>query len=136
MADTVNARSKSRCYLGSACIYLDHLSFEDPPVRDLDEKNVDRLFNIFKIEGCKRYERMNHVLVLIEHHDLKRTLRANNISSTQIKREDPPFIKLSDNFSLVCLHGRHRLAAAKLFLKPREQWWVVDVFRADGQNLV
>ena len=32
------------------------------------------------------------------------------------------------NHDLICLHGRHRIEAAKKYLHPDDKWWVVDLY--------
>ncbi|KAL9616021.1 MAG: hypothetical protein Q9160_009059 [Pyrenula sp. 1 TL-2023] len=131
MADIALVKAKSQHYLGSALVSLSDLSFENE-FRKFDEKNVDRLLKIFAIEGCKRYDPMNHVPALITRRDLKRALRKSSIPLRHLKHHEPPYINLHRAPSLVCLHGFHRVAAAKAFLGPHEQWWILDLYQANG----
>lgn len=131
MADVALVKARSRHYIGSALVSLLELSFENE-FRKFDEKNVHRPQKIFVIEGCKRYDPINHVPALITRRDLKRAIRKSGVPLKDLKHHEPPYIDMHRAPSLVCLHGFHRIAAARAFLGPHEQWWVLDLYQADG----
>jgi hypothetical protein len=116
-------REKSRAFCGSVKIPLDKLRGEELPEnpRQFDEKNVARLLDIFNKDGCQRREPDNHVPVLIARSALPEgPLRVG--SDLQLFNPDHP---------LTCLHGRHRLEAARKFLSGNDRWWVADLY-SDG----
>ncbi|KAL5331286.1 hypothetical protein ACEPPN_000816 [Leptodophora sp. 'Broadleaf-Isolate-01'] len=39
-----------------------------------------------------------------------------------------PMLKFPTSCQLECLHGRHRIEAAREFLLPTDRWWVVDLY--------
>ena len=113
-------REKSRSFYGSFKIPLEKLRHENLPEnpRQFDEKNVERLVNVFKKEGCQRREAENHVPALISRPEIS--------SVPPRAEEDLPSYNPSN--PLVFLHGRHRLEAAQRFLREQDRWWVVDLY--------
>ncbi len=117
-------REKSRTFCGSVKIPLDKLQHEELPEnpRQFDKKNVARLLDDFRREGCQRREPDNHVPVLISRSALPEGL-----------------LRVSDDFQLfqpehplTYLDGRHRLEAARKFFTDRNsRWWIADLY-SDG----
>ena len=129
----VEKRSKFR---GSAKVQLKHLYFESDKESDsasfLDHKNVARLVQIFKLEGCNRLDLEHRVPVIIDEELLQRSLHQTGVASGDLlKRHIPPDLTFPASTSLRCLHGRHRIAAARDFLELGHKWWTVD-FYSDG----
>ena len=126
MADANHTRPRnSRTLLATAKCSLHHLQpqpIEQCP-RQLDPKNVGRLVEIYKLEGCKRLERENFVPVVVGSDVWETTTRSGGGDG------DLQWLKPSEQ--LVYLHGRHRIEAAKVFLHPDDRWWVVEVYAAD-----
>ena len=118
-------------FQGSAKIHLKHFDFfedsEIPAALKLDDKNVGRLMQIFKLEGCKRLEPEHHIPALIEETVLEQSLVQSGLQLGSL-RDIPPVLELPDNYRLVCLHGKHRIAAANRFLLPGNKWWTVDLY--------
>lgn len=119
-------------FRGQAKIHLKHLTFETdslPGTRRLDDSNVDRLVKIFELEGCSPLEPEHHVPVIISLDVLNWALNnAHKSLSDLLSCANPPWISPESDVRLVCLHGKHRLAAAQEFLKPGHKWWVVDLY--------
>lgn len=88
-------------------------------VRDVDEKNVARLRLIFKTEGCQREDSAHVIPALIAKAELDQTWLTSN---------RPAEIPLSPDQTLLCLHGKHRVLAAKEVLPLRDQWWTLALY--------
>ncbi|KAL9129890.1 MAG: hypothetical protein Q9217_001790 [Psora testacea] len=102
--------------LGHARVKIDKLVYTDNDVRQFDPRNKDRLVSIFRFQGCCRDDAVHRVPALIEP-ELYHEADGNG------------FLDLST--PVRCLHGRHRLEAAKEFLPVGDQWWTVDFFPQD-----
>jgi len=134
--------AKQESFCGSARIDLQDLYFDDEDytrVLDnedlshfLDEKNVARLKGIFEVEGCTRLDPENYVPVLISEEQLQDGLKVSGITKTQLLQPEkvPPILQFSPATRLECLHGKHRIAAAKQILLAGDQWWTVDLYSA------
>ena len=123
-------KERQKHFRGRAKIKLSNLSF----VRDkntsleLSAKNVSRLVAVFSTQGCLRLDEENYIPACISGQALNSALERSRLQSEQLSAPyDPPFLDLGD-YRLICLHGRHRIEAAKLFLGPFDEWWVVDLY--------
>lgn len=116
---------QSRRHLGAAKIFLEHLFCS---TRELDSKNVTRLQNVFRNLGCRRLEPNNRVPVLITQEQFDHISRENG--NPDFESSDPPILRT--NIRLECLHGMHRLAAGRNFLRGAERWWCADLILADS----
>lgn len=124
---------KQSCFRGSAKIHLKHLKYENVVKEDdrlfLDPKNIARLIQVYQLEGCLRLDIEHHVPAIIKEKDLQTSLKLSNVDPADLfKRGLPPELEFSGDVTLVCLHGRHRLEAAKEFLLPGDKWWIVDLY--------
>ncbi|KAI9736725.1 MAG: hypothetical protein M1834_000929 [Cirrosporium novae-zelandiae] len=118
-------------WCGSAKVDLRFLAYTEAKhdARWIDEKNVERLIQIFHLEGCHRLDLENHVPVLISEEQLHQALsRAHLARQDLLNLNEFPFITFEDDIRLICIHGKHRLIAADKFLCPSEKWWVVDLY--------
>lgn len=121
-------------FRGSAKVRLRHLTFEQhPDVQSqptfLDQKNVARLEKVFSIEGCLRLDPEHRVPVILDDKDLERSLREANVANGELfNAKIPPTLSFPHGYSLRCLHGRHRIAAAQKFLLAGDKWWIVDIY--------
>ncbi|KAL2049567.1 hypothetical protein ABVK25_010146 [Lepraria finkii] len=119
--------NRQRHYRGSAKVKLKHLRFDTSAF--LDAKNVTRLTQIFELEGCHRLDLEHRVPATIKENVLQSTLRLSNITTVDLMRRIPPKLELPTDVELDCLHGKHRIAAAKKFLYlPDDKWWTVDLY--------
>jgi hypothetical protein len=125
-------REKSRTFCGSFRIPLDKLEHEQLPnnPRQRDSKNVARLLDVFRAEGCQPREPENHVPALISYSALPQASRPGGLGGS-VFEEPQRFIP---EYPLRVLHGRHRLEAARRFLKGADRWWVVDLY-SDGPRV-
>ncbi|KAL2056560.1 hypothetical protein ABVK25_002954 [Lepraria finkii] len=127
-------REKSRTFCGSFEIPLDKLEHEQLPKnpRQRDATNVARLLDVFHKEGCRPREPENHMLALISRSALPQARPPGGVSRGVF--EEPQ--RLIPESPLRVLRGRHRLEAARKFLKGGDRWWVVDLYSDDLNDLV
>ena len=105
-------------FLGNAQVQLQNMDFA-PGVRDFDKANVDRLVNIFRLEGCQRDDPTHFVPGLIAREHLGPEWQ---------QLLEPQRLSLPTSVVMRCLHGKHRILAAKEVLPPHEQWWNVALY--------
>lgn len=118
-------------YRGTARVRLENLYFEWNQPRELSRKNVDRLKEIFRIESIRRLEPRHHVPAAVDQSDLDAALRTSNVTAENLLNNpdnDPPVLKFPPLHRLTCLHGRHRIQAARETLDPTDAWWTVDFY--------
>lgn len=106
-------------YKGSARVPLAAIK-PSPKLRAVDEKNVTRLAKIFLTEGCFRNDKKNFAQVLVDPNQLEMVQLQDITYDEQTTVMFPPK-------SLECLHGWHRLLAARC-LPFDEHWWPVDIY--------
>ncbi|KAK5312981.1 hypothetical protein LTR93_011123 [Exophiala xenobiotica] len=113
--------------------------------RPLDVKNVQRLVKIYQREGCRRQFVSNRILVvIIDQACLETALDLSRISAaallTRNTNNDPaavgdyPQLQVPVDVRLICLHGRHRIRAARELLSPRDKWWIANLYLADSSS--
>ena len=101
--------------------------------KPLEYKVVERLFNIFTSDiGCQQtVENAIPAVAKIEH------LQWDRISTPgDSTRDCGPFAMLRqkeiEQSHLICMHGQHRIAAAKqyfgLFPQRSREWWLVKLY--------
>lgn len=105
-------------FLGVAHVRIEHLDFESG-VRDYDERNVARLRDIFKLEKCQRDDPKHHIPALASSAILGDAWRGS---------EKPAELTLPRGQKILCLHGKHRIIAAREVLTERNQWWTVRLY--------
>ncbi|PWY96042.1 hypothetical protein BO94DRAFT_601220 [Aspergillus sclerotioniger CBS 115572] len=118
-----------RYFRGYAKIELRHLAFEDMSVmgsREVDMKNVERLVEIFKIEGCGHLEPEHRVAVIIDAQTLAQAMSYSMATDEMLLKElDPPSLRFNRDVQLLCPYGKHRLLAAKAY---GEKCWLVELY--------
>lgn len=93
-------------------IPIDALSF--PHARALDEKKRDWLIKNIKEDTLDREGNPIPAFILPNELEHIRAAVAN------YSPDNGPF--------LACPHGRHRVAALRFVVPPREQWWTVNIY--------
>ena len=121
-----------RClkYQGTAKIELNRISCHPSAARQLDLKNVERLCEVLRKDGCHRLDVQNHITAVVTRRHLKRARRAARVTAEALLTNPPdkhPFLPFSSG-EVQCLHGQHRLKAAEEVLAPSERWWAVDIY--------
>ncbi|OJD10438.1 hypothetical protein AJ78_08555 [Emergomyces pasteurianus Ep9510] len=88
---------RSAKYQGTAKINLSQIAFHPSLSRELDQKNVQRLCEIFNKNDCQRLDIQHHVTAVVSQQHLANALHAAHLQfpTEQIR----------------CLHGQHRLKA-------------------------
>jgi len=117
-------------FKGSAKIHLVHLEPDPDDDFTFDEKNVARLQDVFRLQGCLRLKLDHHVPAVISSEAFEATLLAAGLQRQDLFWLDSFLnLPLSEEVRLKVLHGRHRLRAAEHFLRQDEdRWWVVDLY--------
>ncbi|KAF9883530.1 hypothetical protein FE257_003363 [Aspergillus nanangensis] len=125
-------------YLGTAKVHINQIEFDPPLPRDVDQKNVNRLCEIFRKNRCRRLDVDNHVPATVSQHGLSLALQKANVPRSSLLTSDPQHLPLL-GFSvgqLRALHGRHRVQAGAEMLPPADRWWTVDLYLDDlGEGL-
>ena len=118
-------------YRGTARIGLEVLHFKWNEPREPNEKSLEKLKNCFEKGQCDRLTR-NHIPAVIDQSHLDDVLQASKVSAERLlTNTDPhPELKFPAGYQLRCLHGRHRVLAAREVLPPQERWWTVDIYLA------
>lgn len=118
-------------YQGTAKIGLDQISFHRSVNTKVDQKNVERLCEIFRKDTCHRLDIRNHVTAIVSRRHLRRACRAAGITNNEdlMTNSTAHYPRLQFPAGQVqCLHGLHRLKAGEETLPPTEQWWTVDLY--------
>lgn len=124
-------------YRGTARVRLDTLHFQWNEPRELSRKNVERLKEIFGgdkgcCENVRRLDPRNHIPAVIEQSDLDTAILTSKVSLEGLlsNPDNPPVLKFAAGYRLACLHGQHRIQAARETLPPTDAWWTVDLYLA------
>lgn len=130
------ADERRRTFQGSARISLDILYFQQHKHRDLDEKHVEYLKRCFRKDRCRRLEVRNHVEAEIDQQILNDALRNSTVTARELLTNQPqcPTLRFPSGFQLECLHGQHRIQAAREFLPPNDKWWTVDLYTSSRRD--
>ncbi|KAL6242584.1 hypothetical protein RBB50_010230 [Rhinocladiella similis] len=122
-------------YRGTARVRLENLHFEWNEPRELNRKNVERLKEIFRTENVHRLEPRNHIPAVVEEAELDAATRASEVLAENLLSnpdDGPPWLKFPPSHRVSCLHGRHRIQAARETLPPTDAWWTVDLYLTDS----
>ena len=122
--------ARQHAKVGSARIDIRYL--RGSGFREIDEKNVKRLVKVFASDGCPQLEPAYSVPIVVSSENITKILQRNAIEVASLGRPTYPRLIIDKSSSLTCLHGQHRLAAGQVFLRDSEQWWGVDIYRAEG----
>jgi len=120
-------------YQGTAQVRLEVLHFPWDQPRELDLKHVRYLKECFRNDSCRRLPERNHISAVIEREHLDAAVQAAEVSYGDLLSKQPggyPELMFPDGYQLQCLHGRHRIQAAREFLLPKDKWWTVDLYLA------
>jgi Protein of unknown function (DUF3723) len=122
---------RRRTFRGSARVSLDVLHFQQHKHRDLDTKHVEYLKACFRKDRCRRLEVRNHIEAEVDQQILDVALHDSNVTARELLTNQPngyPRLVFPQGFPLECLHGQHRIQAAREFLLPTDKWWTVDLY--------
>lgn len=102
------------------------------------EDPVERLKEVFQADTVRRLEPRNHVPAVVDQSDLNDAIQASEISAESLLSNpdnNPPELRFPARHRLTCLHGHHRIQAARETLPPTDAWWTVDLYLA-GMSIV
>ena len=117
---------------GTARVRLRSLDFPQDSFDDLDPVNVARLRSCLR-RNCCRLDVHNFIPAIIDERSLRDALEVSRLSRERLlscPNGDIPELTFPEGFRLQCLHGRHRIEAAKDVLPPGDKWWTVDLYRS------
>lgn len=108
-------------FLGSFSIRLDQLQF----LNEVNRKHVKELKRIFRRAGCRPLEERKAIAAVIDKETMAITLRNAGVLSDI----DYPDLIFHQGYKLECMHGHHRIQAAREILLPGERdFWPVDLY--------
>lgn len=114
---------------GTARVRFDHLTFPYP-IRSEDENIIKQLKETFAAEGC--LDEQHGIPAIIDDSTFQAALDKTkvDIDSLRIAPGSQPLkLEFPENIRLECLHGKHRILAARRYLPAKERWWTVDFYR-------
>jgi hypothetical protein len=124
------SEDKHAKYKGTAQISIEHLDFPHP-CRQVDKKIIEQLKRDFEGEGCIKDQPNNWIPAVIHDSTLQAALEKLATSTEKFKaasKEKPLQLHFPHGVKLECLHGQHRILAAKEFLDQSDLWWTVDLY--------
>jgi hypothetical protein len=134
--------TKASHFLGIARISLDDLDFSDAlneTHRDKSLTATSRLLNVFKLDGCRRWEEENFIDAVIDAETFRFALQTCNMSPSVFKSKALEFICNPDQIialtlhrPISCLNGLHRKCAAEMYLDRNDRWWIVRLHAYEG----
>jgi hypothetical protein len=123
------AVERERKYIGTARARIEALHL--PPRKPRDTV-LQKLRGSFRQEGgCCPLDVQNHVPATISQGQLDVALRLSDILMDSLLNPpdgEYPVLQLPNDIQLKCLHGLHRLQAAKDVLPWKDQWWAIDLY--------
>ena len=120
-------------FRGTVRVRLEALTFQWNEPRELDAKNVDHLKSCFQKDGCYRLVPQNRVPAIIDEGGFTTAILTSGLSERDLLSQQAagiPELVLPDGFQLRCLHGKHRIQAARETLLPGDRWWTIDLYIA------
>lgn len=122
----------SRCTKGLAQIDLAALDFDfslQQGHRQPSDKIVSALEKKFKLAGCHRRDPQNYISALIDEDALRTApTAAGSEEAALAPRDDNPTIPYLPVERVDCLHGLHRVLAARRHLPEDDRWWIVRLY--------
>ena len=131
------ALDRSSHLVGTVRVPFSALSFNSEP-RQISRSNVRRLVSVFETEGCLRHDRENVLPAIIDDSALAAALQASSTSAEALRLQHdtvpPQQLTIPPPHRILCLHGQHRILAAKEYLgNENDWWWNVELYR-DGRS--
>jgi hypothetical protein len=117
---------------GTAKVDLNSLKFGK---KEPDKDNVNRLMNIYKLEGCNRSNPLHFIPGDISEEVLQASLNLSNLTIDDLRSSEPPTLYLPPGTQVTCLNGHHRVAALResRYLHP---WWTIRLYVGKGCNQI
>lgn len=112
----------------TARVELSRLVFDRNFRRMMDgHDNTNQLEKIMKIKGCQRLRTDCHVPVLVSVQDWENRMRV------RAEVGFIPTLEVDMDCQLRAQDHESLIIAARKRLGPNNQWWIVDVYVADGK---
>lgn len=123
------ASDKLAKFKGAARVSFQHLEFLHP-TRQIDRKTIRQLIRDFDGEGCIREEPSHRIPIIADNSILQAALEKLSLTAETFRAQadHPPVLELGSGVKLECLHGQHRILAAKEHLAASQWWWIVDIY--------
>jgi hypothetical protein len=131
------SKDKAAKYLGTALVSIAHLTFPHP-CRQIDRKVIEQLKRDFEGEGCLNEDISNGVPVMIDNETFHAGLEKLAMTAGDFKAASKTALlrfQLNYGTKLECLHGQHRVLAAKEFLSSARSWWSADLYGTGRYNV-
>ena len=113
------ALQRLQCYQGCAIIKLQYLRYKEynlTGTREIAEKNVEKLFRIFEIEGCGNLEPKHRVTATINQEVLRKALTKSNLTlEALIDLKNQPNLLLEGEDIITCIYRKYCLKAGERF---------------------
>lgn len=94
--------------------------------RPLDKGNVDRLLDLFEIEGYGNFKPEHKIAALIDRQTLQTVLSKSNLTMhSLLNPTKQPQLSFTTDIQLSYVYGRHRINAANTF---GVKSWLVDLY--------
>lgn len=126
------AEDRSANYRGTVRVRFEFLEFDTESSRELDQKNIERLIEVYEIDRCDPLQPERHIPALISQRSLELATKHTGTSAGNLlcPQELPLELKFPPGHHLKCLHGQHRVEAAKQWgeLLLKDRWWAVDLY--------
>jgi hypothetical protein len=122
-------------YQGRVKINLKNLEFKQNPTlcrRETIPAKLERLINIFSLEGCRRLEPLYYIPAIIDEEVLQNALLNSNLQPEDILKPGEPFTLNLGLEKIEYLRGLHRIEAARQFLDAFDEWWIVNLYTNEG----
>jgi hypothetical protein len=115
-------------YLGSAKASVWQADFEDqglPGVRTITDRDVEALYEAFIAEECQRKDYRNFAFAVISTQLWTEVLRRGGIPvrATRDPCQEIPYLDFHPTERFLCVQGRIRVSAARLFKSAEDHWW-------------
>lgn len=119
-------KDKAQHFEGSAKVPITQLDFLPST---LDVKNIVRLRQIFNLEGCFRLDPANRIPAIVTQSEIKKALDHAKLQKSRLTKPNSiPLYLAFEGTKLLCLYGRHRIAAVKDVLNAGDRWWTIDLY--------
>lgn len=96
--------------------------------RELQPDIVRRLRERFALQGCQRHNTENAIPAIVEPELLRDSYLSIGVASIPLSVSHAIALGVVSCDPVVCLHGKHRIHAARSLLFRDDAWWVVKVF--------
>lgn len=112
-------------YCGNAKIALSQLDFD--PGEEADEKKISHLQRVFQQVGCDRQNPNHFISGTIPENVLQASLQCSHRNADDLRRPEPPELRLPAGQRIQCLDGYHRILALNK-LNRNITWWPVKLY--------